>query len=67
MARMTSREAWRRWLASHHQDKKKIRLIFYKRASAQPSISFDDLRGRGWSSTCDPFHPAPEKQPLVRV
>jgi uncharacterized protein YdeI (YjbR/CyaY-like superfamily) len=39
---VTSREEWRRWLADHHRDKKEIWLIFYKKASGQPSIPYDD-------------------------
>ena len=37
-----SREAWRRWLSEHHARKQEIWLIFYKRASGKPSLSYDE-------------------------
>jgi uncharacterized protein YdeI (YjbR/CyaY-like superfamily) len=38
---VTSRREWRRWLAHHHRHKNEIWLIFYKKATGTPSISYD--------------------------
>lgn len=37
-----SRKEWRRWLADHHHLKEEIWLIFYRKASGERSISYDD-------------------------
>lgn len=34
---------WRNWLQSHHQSKKEIWLRTFNKASAKPSVSYDDL------------------------
>jgi uncharacterized protein YdeI (YjbR/CyaY-like superfamily) len=39
---VTSREEWRRWLADHHRERKEIWLVFHKKASGKPSVSYDD-------------------------
>jgi len=33
---------WRRWLSKNHKTKREIWLIFYKKASNKPRISYDD-------------------------
>ncbi len=38
---LTNRNDWRRWLAKNHQKKKEVWLIFYKRNSGKPSLSYD--------------------------
>jgi uncharacterized protein YdeI (YjbR/CyaY-like superfamily) len=35
-------EAWRRWLAAHHDRADHIWLVFHKRATGGPSISYND-------------------------
>jgi len=32
---------WRRWLAKHHGDKKEIWLVYQKKTSGKPGISYD--------------------------
>lgn len=39
---VASREEWREWLANHHQEKREIWLICYKKGTGQPSIPYDD-------------------------
>lgn len=39
---VTTRSAWRSWLAQHHKSEPEIWLIFYKKASGKPRISYDD-------------------------
>lgn len=39
---VTKRSAWRAWLAKHHDSAPDIWLIFYKKASGKPRISYDD-------------------------
>lgn len=39
---VTSRKAWRTWLSKHHKREKDIWLIFYKKSSGKPRISYDD-------------------------
>jgi uncharacterized protein YdeI (YjbR/CyaY-like superfamily) len=34
--------AWRAWLAKHHQTDSEIWLVFYKKASGKPRISYND-------------------------
>jgi uncharacterized protein YdeI (YjbR/CyaY-like superfamily) len=36
------RYAWRRWLADHHAHAQEVWLIFYKKASGKPSLSYDE-------------------------
>ena len=38
---VTSREEWRVWLTTHHQSETEVWLIFYKKHSGQPRISYD--------------------------
>ncbi|HMQ49404.1 MAG TPA: YdeI/OmpD-associated family protein [Saprospiraceae bacterium] len=38
-----SRAAWRDWLIQFHRDKTEIWLRTFKKASGQPSLSYDDL------------------------
>src|SRR5688572_31121751 len=35
-------DAWRAWLAAHHDVESEIWLVFYKRATARPSIAYED-------------------------
>lgn len=39
---VVSRDAWRDWLAAHHAQKEEVWLIFYKKASGKPSLSYDE-------------------------
>ena len=38
----TSRKAWRAWLAENHESKQSIWLIYYKKQSAIPSITYSE-------------------------
>lgn len=38
----TSRQEWRQWLQEHHQNTESIWLIYYKKQSNKPSISYSD-------------------------
>lgn len=33
---------WRRWLAKHHADTKEIWLVYYKKTSGKPGISYEE-------------------------
>lgn len=37
-----NRDEWREWLQGHHQIKKEIWLIFYKKHTGKPCIPYDD-------------------------
>jgi len=37
-----SRDAWRQWLCEHHASESGIWLVFHKRHTAQPSVSYND-------------------------
>lgn len=37
-----SRGAWRDWLAKHHADKAEVWLVFYKRHTGKPSLTYED-------------------------
>lgn len=37
-----SREAWREWLARHHDTASEVWLVFRKRHTGRPSIAYDD-------------------------
>lgn len=39
---VTTRAAWRSWLATHHRTAKDIWLVFYKKSSGKPRLSYDD-------------------------
>jgi uncharacterized protein YdeI (YjbR/CyaY-like superfamily) len=39
---VVSRDAWRGWLTDHHARKQEVWLIFCKKASGKPSISYDE-------------------------
>lgn len=38
----TNRLEWRQWLEKHHKDKNAIWLIYFKKSSGNPTISYDD-------------------------
>ncbi|MDI9409523.1 MAG: YdeI/OmpD-associated family protein [Candidatus Pacebacteria bacterium] len=38
----TSREEWRDWLAAHHQTEDAIWLVYFKKSSGKPSLSWSD-------------------------
>ena len=38
----TSRQEWRQWLQEHHKSTESIWLIYYKKQSNKPSISYSD-------------------------
>jgi uncharacterized protein YdeI (YjbR/CyaY-like superfamily) len=35
-------EAWRKWLAGHHDVEAEVWLVFHKRATGSPSIAYED-------------------------
>jgi uncharacterized protein YdeI (YjbR/CyaY-like superfamily) len=37
-----SRQEWREWLVQHHQDRKEIWLIYYKKGSGKTGISYEE-------------------------
>src|SRR5688572_6378674 len=39
---VTSREEWRAWLTKHYQTESEIWLIYYKKHTGKPRISYDD-------------------------
>lgn len=39
---VTRREEWREWLESHYKSEKEIWLVFYKKHTGQPRISYND-------------------------
>jgi uncharacterized protein YdeI (YjbR/CyaY-like superfamily) len=39
---VTERRSWRKWLFKNHGKEKEIWLIFYKKTSGKPRISYDD-------------------------
>ncbi|GAB2850464.1 YdeI/OmpD-associated family protein [Hymenobacter ruber] len=39
-AQPTSRAAWRQWLAEHHASAPGVWLVYFKKASGQPSVSY---------------------------
>src|SRR6184192_690748 len=39
---VTSREEWRAWLTKHYQAETEVWLIYYKKHTGQPRISYDD-------------------------
>lgn len=39
---VAERQEWRRWLAKNHRDKKEIWLIFYKKATGKPTLTYDE-------------------------
>ncbi|MEM8536120.1 MAG: YdeI/OmpD-associated family protein, partial [Chloroflexota bacterium] len=38
-----NRQEWRAWLAEHHASAPGVWLIYYKKASGKPSISYDEI------------------------
>ncbi len=39
---MTNRDDWRRWLRDNYDTRKEVWLIYYKKKTGKPSISYDD-------------------------
>ena len=39
---VTTREAWRAWLAEHHASESEIWLVYHKQASGKPRIPYED-------------------------
>lgn len=39
---VATRQEWRRWLAKKHHTQKEIWLIFYKKATGKPSLTYDE-------------------------
>ena len=39
---ITNRDDWRTWLAANYNKEKEIWLIYYKKASGKPRISYND-------------------------
>lgn len=39
---VTNREDWRAWLQLHHQEKQEIWLVYYKKTTGMPTISYAD-------------------------
>lgn len=42
MLYIADREGWRAWLEKHHDTEKEIWLVYYKKHTSQPSLSYDD-------------------------
>ncbi len=40
--KVRNRLEWRRWLAKHHADTKEIWLVYYKKTSGKPGISYEE-------------------------
>ena len=41
---VTNRNEWRAWLEKHHKTEKEIRLVYYKKNSGKPRISYNDAK-----------------------
>ena len=39
---ITNRDDWRSWLARHHQGETEIWLIYYRKKTGKPRISYND-------------------------
>ncbi len=39
---VSSVQEWRRWLAQHHEEKKEIWLIYYKKTSRKTGITYEE-------------------------
>jgi len=39
---MRSRAAWRAWLEKHHKTKKEIWLVYYKKHTGKPTVTYND-------------------------
>jgi uncharacterized protein YdeI (YjbR/CyaY-like superfamily) len=39
---LTKRDEWRKWLAEHHDTEKEIWLIYYRKETGKPRISYND-------------------------
>ena len=39
---VSSAQEWRRWLAQHHEEKKEIWLIYYKKTSGKTGITYEE-------------------------
>lgn len=39
---VTNRKDWRKWLAKNHKNQKEIWLIYYRKETGKPRISYDD-------------------------
>lgn len=37
-----TREEWRDWLATHHEDKREVWLVSYRKHTGQPSVPYND-------------------------
>ena len=40
---VTSREEWRAWLTKHYQAETEVWLIYYKKHTGRPRISYDEV------------------------
>jgi uncharacterized protein YdeI (YjbR/CyaY-like superfamily) len=40
--RVKNRLEWRRWLAKHHDEKKEIWVVYYKKASGKSGITYEE-------------------------
>ena len=38
---MTDRDEWRAWLAEHHAAEKELWLVFYKKHTGKPGVSYE--------------------------
>ncbi len=41
------RESWREWLVEHGSNEAEVWLVYYKAATGKPTISYQELAGRG--------------------
>ena len=39
---VVTREQWRSWLAEHHRTKPEIWLVFFRKATGRPTITYND-------------------------
>lgn len=39
---ITTRDEWRGWLAQHHTQKQEVWLVFCRKGSGKPSLSYDE-------------------------
>lgn len=39
---VTTRQAWRSWLAKHHRTESEVWLVYYRKETGKPRISYDD-------------------------
>jgi hypothetical protein len=43
---LTTRHQWRQWLTKNHKNAKEIWLVYYRKETGKPAISYEDSVGR---------------------